>query len=147
MASKNIETIKRAHGFFNARKMKDCVDQLADGGVYHDLPRGRDWSKAEFGDFLDGWVRGFSDAQVAGAEYIDAGDVVVSLFKARGTNDGALGSFPATGKRIDFPYCEVVRFDRDGKIREITAYYDLMTMLSQLGHLQMPRETGLGAQT
>jgi hypothetical protein len=35
----------------------DAFHQLANDGVYHDLPRGEDGSKAEFIDFLEGWVR------------------------------------------------------------------------------------------
>jgi steroid delta-isomerase-like uncharacterized protein len=145
MASKNVETITRAHNFFNTRKLQECVDLFADNGVYHDLPRGKDWPKAEFIDFLQGWVRAFSDSRVADAKYIDAGDVVIVEFKARGTNDGPIGTFGATNKRVDFPYCEVVRFDKQGKIKEMTAYYDLLTMLGQLGHMQKPRDAELGA--
>jgi steroid delta-isomerase-like uncharacterized protein len=145
MASKNVETLKRAHDAFNTRRMEDCVNEFADGGIYHDLPRGKDWSKAEFGDFLEGWVRAFSDSRIADANYIDAGDVVIAQFTARGINDGPLGVFPASNKSIELPYCEVVRFDKQGKVQEVTAYYDMLGMLSSLGHLQAARETGLGA--
>ena len=59
----------------------------------------------------------------------------------------AIGSFRATNKRLDMPYCEVVRFDKQGKISEVTAYYDMLTMLAQLGHLQPPREIEAAAPT
>jgi steroid delta-isomerase-like uncharacterized protein len=140
MASKNVETIKRAHQCYNTRDLKQCVDQFADGGVYRDLPRGKDWPKAEFMDFLEGWAHGFSDSQTADEKYIDAGDTVVVEFNVHGTNDGRLGDIPATHKKIEMPYCEVVRFDQQGKIESVTAYYDLLGMMAQLGHLQAPRE-------
>jgi steroid delta-isomerase-like uncharacterized protein len=145
MASKNVETITRAHKFFNSRKLQECANEFADGGSYRDLPRGKDFSKGEFIGFMQGWIQAFPDCQVADARYLDAGDTVIVEFKARGINNGPLGSFPPTGKKIDLPYCEVVRFDKQGKIDQVTAYYDLLSMLSQLGHLQPPREVQPGA--
>jgi steroid delta-isomerase-like uncharacterized protein len=140
MPSKNVETIQRAHRSYNTRKFKECADQFADGGVCHDLPRGEDWPKARFGEFLQGWARAFSDSQVAAARYIDAGNIVVSEFRVRGTNDGPLGRFPASHKQMDVPYCEVVHFDDEGKIDSVTAYYDVLSMMVQLGHLQKGSE-------
>jgi len=139
-SSKNLDTIMRVHSFFNSRRLQECVDEFADNGVYHDLPRGKDWSKADFLDFLQGWTQAFSDCQITDAKYIDAGDVVVVEFKARGKNDGPLGTFSPTNKKIDLPYCEVFRFDKEGKIQQVNAYYDLLGMFSQLGHLEMPSE-------
>ena len=145
MPSKNVETIMRAHKFFNTRKLQECANEFADRGVYHDLPRGKDWSKNDFVDFQKEWIRSFSDSQVTDAKYIDAGDFVIAEFKARGNNDGPIGNFPPSKKRLDLPYCEIVRFDKQGKIQEVTAYYDLLTMFSQLGHLRVPEEAQIGA--
>jgi steroid delta-isomerase-like uncharacterized protein len=145
MASKNVETLIRAHKFFNSRKLKECANELAQNCIYHDLPRSKDWPQSQFVEFMEGWIRGFSDCQIIDPNYIDAGETVICEFKARGTNDGPLGTFPATQKRLELPYCEVVHFDKQGKIREVTAYYDMLTLLGQLGHLKAPREIEMAA--
>ncbi len=144
MASKNVETLTRAHQAFNARKLDECVGYFADGGVYRDIPRGVDFrGRAELMSFMQGWITGFSDIKVLEATYLDAGEIVIAQFKGQGTNDGPLGTFAPTKKRLTLPYCEVVKF-ANGKISLVTAYYDLLTLLSQLGHLQAPR--GMMAQ-
>jgi len=65
-------------------------------------------------------------------------DKVVTLFTGRGTNDGDFGEYPATGTKIETPMCEVVYFNDDGKLTAGELYYDLMTMLMQLGHIKEP---------
>lgn len=146
MASKNVETLKRAHQAFNDRKLDECAGNFTDGCLYRDLPRGMDFNgRDEFKDFMQGWITAFSDGRISDPKYIDAGDVVICEFHARGTNDGPLGTFSATRKRLDLPYCEITRFDAQGKIQQVTAYYDLLGMMSQLGHLQKPSDAQLGA--
>jgi steroid delta-isomerase-like uncharacterized protein len=141
MASKNVETVMRAHQAFNDRKLEECAGYFSDGGIYRDIPRGKDFTGGdEIMDFLQGWATAFSDGTVSDAHYTDGGDIVVSEFKARGTNDGNLGTFPASNEKIDLPYCEITRFDADGKIAQVTAYYDFFTLLMQLGHLQVVPE-------
>ena len=43
---------------------------------------------------------------------------------------------PPTGRKINFPYCEICRFDKEGRFVSGEAYYDLYTLLTQLGHVQ-----------
>ena len=53
-----------------------------------------------------------------------------------GTNTGIFGSFPPTGRTVSLPWTNVYRFDSTGKILNVTAYFDLVTLLTQLGHLE-----------
>jgi hypothetical protein len=46
---------------------------------------------------------------------------------------------PATGRRMDLPFCEVARYDAEGRIVQGEVYYDLMSMMVQLGHVQPPQ--------
>ena len=66
------------------------------------------------------------------ARYTDAGDSVVARFTARGTNDGPLGPFPATGKEWTLPICEMWHFDADGRVVGGEIYYDQVSLLTQL---------------
>jgi len=40
---------------------------------------------------------------------------------------------PATGKRIDVPFVDIIRFGDDGLAREHWGVFDAMTMMQQLG--------------
>jgi predicted ester cyclase len=63
-------------------------------------------------------------------------DQVVIEFTGRGTNTGPLhmptGDVPPTGRNTELRFCEVFQI-KDRKIVSLHAYYDLMTMLQQLG--------------
>lgn len=78
----------------------------------------------------------------ADATYLDSGDWTIARFQARGRNDSQFGPFPATGKTIDAPFCELLRWDEgqvvDGQVVEGGIYYDSTTILIQLGHVPAP---------
>ncbi len=63
-------------------------------------------------------------------------DQVVIEFTGRGINTGPLhmptGDIPATGRYSELRFCEVYRI-KSGKIVSLHSYYDVMTMLQQLG--------------
>jgi ketosteroid isomerase-like protein len=56
----------------------------------------------------------------------------------RGTNDGPMGPGKAvTGKRMDMPFCEILRV-QDGRVVSGEMFYDQLTMLTQLGLAEAP---------
>jgi steroid delta-isomerase-like uncharacterized protein len=63
-------------------------------------------------------------------------DQVVLEFTSRWTTTGPLhlpsGAIPATGRSIELRFCQVIQI-RNGKIVRFHTYYDMMTMLEQLG--------------
>lgn len=61
------------------------------------------------------------------------GDDAVSLeITFRGRNDGPFLGHPPTGRDVEVPMCIVYRID-DDKIATIDVYWNLPTMLQQLG--------------
>ena len=54
-----------------------------------------------------------------------------------GTHNGPLqtpaGSIPATGKKIDVRAVQIVELTPDGKTRRVRHYFDMATLLAQLG--------------
>ena len=67
-----------------------------------------------------------------------SGDTAVFEGVYAGTNDGAFGPLPATGRSVTLPGVNVLRFDSEGKIIGGSAYYDLLTVMTQLGHMEPP---------
>ena len=86
--------------------------------------------------WLGEWVTAFSDANVGSPVYLEGGDFSVATFHGRGTNDGQLGTFGPTGRRMDVPFCEILRYDADGKVESGEIYYDQLSIMTQLGHAE-----------
>jgi hypothetical protein len=88
--------------------------------------------------FLEGWIQASSDCQVTDARYTDVGEMVVARFTGRGTNDGPLGPFPASGKEWTLPISELWHFDGAGRVVGGEIYYDQVSLLTQLELLPEP---------
>ena len=122
---------KRDFGAF-----EDC---LADGVSFNDASRGQVVKgKGSVKDWYASWVTACPDS-VAGATLVAASDDTV-VFEGvyAGTNTGAFGPFPATGRSVSLPWVNVLRFDSDGRIISGSAYYDQLTVMIQLGHMELP---------
>jgi steroid delta-isomerase-like uncharacterized protein len=103
---------------------------VATGEVF----RGRD----EFRRNFEQWAAAFPDGRCEEIE-VHAGDgFAVVQFTGRGTNTGPLrtpqGEIPATGRRVAIQFCDVHRITA-GKIAGGRAYWDMATMMAQLGLL------------
>lgn len=139
MPSKNLENLRAAHESWNRRDFDATVRLMTQNVTYTDNSRGITLkSPAEFKNWAEEWVRSCSDAKITRPRYIDAGDTIVTQFTATGTNDGPLGPFPASGRRMNLEYCEITRFNANGQIISGEIYYDLYTLLTQLGHIKPP---------
>ena len=135
-----VDQHRDAHAAINRRDWVAVVKDFAQDAEYTDRPRDlTSKGPAEFVDYLrDGWLTSFSDATVNDVHYLDAGDKSIALFTGSGTQDGQLGPFPPSGKRMTHRFCEIMHAGSDGKIIGGEIYYDQMSMLVQLGHLEAP---------
>ena len=134
-----VENHKKAHASFHARDWAAMGQLVAENLEYEDKPRGLTMkNRSEFVDWLKDWTTLMSDAEVGDPEYIDGGSWSVARFTGRGLNDGAMGSIPATGKRLSMPFCEVMHWTDDGQCDRGEIYYDAMTMMVQLGVMEPP---------
>jgi steroid delta-isomerase-like uncharacterized protein len=97
-------------------------------------------SLAEFKEFLKGDAAVFPDSYITTEMLIAEGDKVAGYFTYSGTQKGAMGPFPATGKKADLKYLGILRFE-DGKIAEMWVEWDNMAFLTQLGHFPPPEKT------
>ncbi len=137
MASKNVETLRAAYESWNRRDFDGVVRHLADNAVYTDLDGNRTiHGKQGFREYVENWARAMSDGRVVDPEFVDAGDTVVAQFTVHGTNDGSFAGLPPTGKRIKVSYCEICKFDKNGRLVSGSGYYNLYNILAQLGHVR-----------
>ena len=83
-----------------------------------------------------GWATAFPDSQGEISNTIHSDNMVVLEVTWRGTHTGPLqtpkGTIPPTGKRIEFRACQVHTIT-NGKIQTTRHYFDMATLLQQLG--------------
>ena len=82
------------------------------------------------------FAEGFPDSITEITNVFATEDKAVVEFMSRGTNTGPLhmptGDMPPTGRYVELRFCTVSQV-RNGKIVSNHVYYDLMTMMQQLG--------------
>lgn len=86
--------------------------------------------------FLQGSWAGLSDIrfELVGEPAVDeVGSRVAQEWRMLCTHDGAFNGIPATGKTVDILGTDVFGVDASGRVNDIRAYYDSLTVLRQLG--------------
>lgn len=112
-------------------------EAVTPGFVYEEVATGR---RAEgIDDVLEvwrGWAEALPDSRASFESTFVDGETVVVQLTWGGTHTGPLqspeGEIPPTGKEIDLPSCQVIRV-QDGKAVSMRQYFDMATLLSQLG--------------
>ena len=83
-----------------------------------------------------GWAAAIPDSNATFHGASSSGNTVVLELTWRGTQTGTLqtatGQIPATGKKIELRACQVIEIAND-KVQVIRHYFDMMTMMQQLG--------------
>lgn len=86
--------------------------------------------------FQQGWATAFPDSRVDVRGVVVGEDGYVVEYVGHGTQTGPLstpaGPIPATNRTVTVEFCDVARL-KDGMIASVHTYFDLMTMLRQLG--------------
>lgn len=133
----NRELGRKAMEDFNKRDLESIerrahsdisVINIASGEVFHG-PKG-------LRAYLERWTTAFPDAKAEVDRITASEDGYVVEFIGSGTNAGPLvtplGSLPPTGRRISLRFAESTHV-RDGKLTDTRLYFDLASMMSQLG--------------
>lgn len=83
-----------------------------------------------------GWATAFPDSKATFHDAHVSGNTVVLELSWKGTQTGPMatpdGEVPATGKSLDMRAVQINEI-RDGKVTSTRQYFDLATMMSQLG--------------
>jgi steroid delta-isomerase-like uncharacterized protein len=139
IAESATEVVIRYYAAYNRRALDDAAALVADDVEWINLPLGvTHRGREEFRRFLQNYTSAFPDSRVEVTGTFACGDHVAVEFTARGTHagplEGAGATIPATGRSIDIRLCEIIEV-RDGSIVRGRSYWDLATMMRQLGLL------------
>jgi steroid delta-isomerase-like uncharacterized protein len=122
---------------FNAGDWERLQAGLAADARYDELATQRKVEGPEkIVELFKGWKTAFPDAVGTVTSAVGSGNMAVLEVTWKGTHTGPLvtadGTIPASGKRQETPGAIVFTFE-GGKIKEDRQYFDLMTLLKQIG--------------
>jgi steroid delta-isomerase-like uncharacterized protein len=141
MANK-VQLAKEGIDAFSAGDWQRFKAPLSPDAVYEELAtQRRIQGPDQIVEATKGWKRAFPDAKGTITRVVESGDAVVLEVIWEGTHtgnlDSAMGTIPPSHKRTKVQAVQVVTFKGD-KVAETKHYFDLMTILAQIGALPMP---------
>ncbi len=124
---------------WNSHDAEKALAPYADDAVVRDVGAGDVVGKKAITEMMKGYWSGFSDLKGTYDTVWGAGDWVVAMGTAVGTNDGDLPSMKVkkTGKKVQMRLIELARFEGD-KVKDHWLFYNGMTMATQLGLMPAP---------
>ena len=132
-----IEIAKASITAYNQKDWSKAKETLAAGAVYDEKATHRRIQGAdEIITAWQGWAKAFPDSKATILREFASGNTAVFELVWKGVHTGPLqtptGTIPASNKPIEMPACQVVQVE-GGKIKSGAHYFDMLTMLTQIG--------------
>lgn len=142
----NATLARTFYDAFNSRDFDRAAAYVTPDCEWLNVPTGETRRGPEgFRQDMQAWATAFPDGMVEVTNLIPAGEWVCVEFTGRGTNKGPLtgpaGQIPPTGRRVEIRFCDLLHF-RNGKVISGHSYYDMATMLQQLGVMPLSKQAG-----
>jgi steroid delta-isomerase-like uncharacterized protein len=137
-----IEIAKDGITAYNDKDWRKAKDMLFADAVYDEKGTHRRIQGAgEIIEAWQGWAKAFPDSKATFVGEFASGDTAVLELVWKGVHTGPLqtptGIIPASNKPIEIPACQVVQVE-GGKIKNASHYFDMLTMLTQIGATKSP---------
>jgi len=126
-------TIRRLYDLISAGDIDGFGRQLADDFAEREALPGFPPTKAGVIQYFRTLRAAFPDLRMVPEDVIVSGDKVVARVRVTGTQKGPFLGIPATGKQIDVPLIDIIRFGGDGRAQEHWGIVDQLAMMQQLG--------------
>lgn len=137
-----IEIAKASITAYNDKDWSKAKDLLAADAVYDE--KGTHRRIQGVGQIIEawqGWAMAFPDSKATFVREFASGDTVVIEIVWKGVHTGPLqtpgGTIAPSNRAIEVPACQVVQVE-GGKIKSGSHYFDMLTMLTQIGAVASP---------
>ncbi len=132
--SANVAAYQAGIETFNKHDIKGLAATFAENVVWSEQSAPADQTLAEMTKGLEEFWAGFSDMKLTVKTAWGAGDYVVAVGNATGTNDGTFAAMglDKTGKKFDVPYVEINHF-AGGKVDKAWMFMNSAAFMQQLG--------------
>jgi steroid delta-isomerase-like uncharacterized protein len=132
-----IEIAKAAVTAYNKKDWNELGNLLAANAVYDEKATNRRLEgSGQIIEALQGWAQAFPDSKGTFIREFVSNDTAILELVWKGVHTGPLqtptGAIPPTNKPIEVPACEVFRVE-GGKVRSMSHYFDMLTLLNQIG--------------
>ena len=132
-----IESAKAATIAYNEKNWSKVNEVFTADGVYDEKGTHRRLQGgSQIIEAWQGWATAFPDSKATFVRELVSGDTAVIEVVWKGTHTGPLqmpsGAIPASNKPIELPACQVIEV-QGGKVKTFTHYFDMLTLLTQIG--------------
>ena len=144
-----LEIAKASILAFNEKNWDEMRSRLAADAIYDEkATHRRIQGSDQIIQALQGWADAFPDAKGTFVREFAAENTAVLELVWKGTHTGPLqtpsGIIPASNRLVEMPACELIRVE-SGRISYDTHYFDLLTLLTQIGAAGASPEQGKAA--
>lgn len=129
----HAETMRRLYALLSTGDIDGFGALLADDFVEHEETPGLTPTKDGVLEFFRMYRAAFPDLRMEPEDVLASGDKVIARLRATGTHQGEFMGTPATGRSIDVPLIDIIRFGDDGLAHEHWGVINEMAMMQQLG--------------
>jgi steroid delta-isomerase-like uncharacterized protein len=135
-----IETAKAATIAYNDKNWDKVKAAFTENGVYDEKGTGRQvQGVGQIIEAFQGCAKAIPDSKAAFIAEYASGDTAILEVVWSGTHTGPLltptGTIPPSKKRIEVPACQVLKIE-GGKVKSYTHYFDMLTLLKQIGAMK-----------
>lgn len=142
MFESNKAVVTRFYEAWNARDLDAFEELFAPDAIDHDTqnPFGEIPGPAGARRTAEMYHAAYSDGRFEVHEMIGDGDLIVTRWTGKGTNDGELMGMPPTGKSVAISGITIARI-ASSKIAETWVCWDTLGMMQQLGAVPTAQAT------
>ena len=137
----NVQVARSMIEAINNRDL-DALDQYVSQSIVRHCAATPDVKVTNLDEFRDFLKTDFAVAPDS-VQVVDvifgSSEYVAVRARYMGTQTGAMGPFPASGKKMVIPFVGILRF-AEGKVVEMWVEWDNLGALAQLGHFPTPTE-------
>ena len=134
-----IETAKGATIAYNDKSWDKVKGVFAENAIYDEKATSRRvQGVGKIIEAWQGWAKALPDSKAMFVGEYASGDTAIIEVVWKGAHTGVLQTPTQTiapsNKRIELPACQVIKVE-GGKIKSFTHYFDMVTLLTQIGAL------------
>ncbi len=132
-----FETAKSVTTAYNEKNWDAVKSMFAENGIYDEKATSRRvQGVGKIIEIWQGWAKALPDSKATFVGEYASGDTAIIEVVWKGTHTGPLqtatGTIPPSNKRINLPACQVIKVE-GGKVKSFTHYFDMATLLRQIG--------------
>jgi steroid delta-isomerase-like uncharacterized protein len=136
-AQDNAKIARIPYDCFNNRRLEEMEAITASDAELLNVATGERHRGPEgLRQFMQNWINAFPDGRIDVRRVLADETGCVVEFVGRGTHAGSLktpaGDVPATNRVAELPCCDVLEI-QNGKVTSVHSYFDLNTLMRQLG--------------